>query len=105
MGLTKGQLRRLGLRDPDGSAEKREVPDDPKEMKLTDSKLRIYEQEDTNLVQVLDSLHDVDGEYLAVHIDVGTQSGGRIFFGTPRSLAKLMLSRTRSLLPRERSSG
>ena len=72
--MTKEELRRLT--DPDGLQEKYWTT--PKEMKLTDSTIRIYDQEDINLVQ--DMLRD--DEHLYVDVD----TGGYIFFGTPRRL-------------------
>lgn len=45
--MTKEKLRRLT--DPDGGREKYLTT--PKEMTLTDSKIRIYDLEDINLVQ------------------------------------------------------
>ena len=54
----------------------------PREMKLTDSKRRIYDQEDINVVQGM--LRD-DGH---LYVDVGT--GGYIFFGTPRRMTNII---------------
>ena len=51
-GMAKEQLRRLT--DPDGLQEKYMTT--PKEMMSSDSKIRIYDQEDINLVQ--DMLRD-----------------------------------------------
>ena len=74
--MTKEQLRRLT--DPDGRQDK--YLSTPKEMKLTDSKVMIYDLEVINLVQ--EKLRD--DEHLYVYVDVGT--GGYIFFETPRRL-------------------
>jgi hypothetical protein len=54
----------------------------PREIILTDSKIRIHDQEDINLVQ--DMLRD--GEHLYVDVD----TGGYIFFGTPRRLNSII---------------
>ena len=47
--MTKDQLQRLT--DPDGRQDKYLTT--PNEMKLTDSKIRIYDQADINLVQAM----------------------------------------------------
>ena len=76
--MAKEQLRRLT--DPDGSQEKYTYLTiaTPREMKLTDSKRRIYDQDDINLVQGM--LRDDE------HLYVGVGTGGCLFFGTPRRL-------------------
>ena len=76
--MTKEDLRRLT--DPDSLLE--QYMTTPKEMKLTDSTIRIYNQEDINLVQ--DMLRD--DEHLYVDVD----TGGYIFFGTPRRLRNII---------------
>ena len=63
--MTKEQLRRLT--DPDSLQEKYMTT--PREMKLTDSKRRIYDQEDINVVQ--DKLRD--GERFCCQVQIFSQ--------------------------------
>ena len=75
------------LIDPDGLIENSKYQTIPREIKLTDSKIRIYQQEDINIVQDMTLLRVDVYEYFAylqLYVDVNT--GGYIFFGTPRPL-------------------
>ena len=66
--MAEEQLRRLT--DPDGLHEKHMTTLTPREMKLTDSKRGIYDQEDINVVQGMSR----DDENLHVGVDTGGYS-------------------------------